>query len=138
MKAQITKQLLLIGAPNHPWRKTLEAAVKPLFSELEAVDETQSYLKGYRKKYDLAIIDATVIAHPEELVTRLQSQLPSARIIVVAAAPSWHQAREVFLAGAMDYAKKTEDKDKLSKLLSDLLEKPWRDAASATGRSQDG
>jgi DNA-binding NtrC family response regulator len=123
MTAHVMKQLLLIGAPKHPWRKILQTAVKP-FAELDVYDEAQSYLKGYKKKYDLVIIDAKEIEHAEEWVARLRSQLPSTRIVVLADAPTWQQAREAFLAGSMDYAKKLVDKDKLSKLLSDLLDKP--------------
>jgi DNA-binding NtrC family response regulator len=123
MKAHMMKQFLLIGAPSHPWRKILQKAVKPR-GELDVFDATQSYLKGYKKAYDLVIIDATAIDHAEEWVARLRSQLPSSRIIVLTAKPTWEQAREALLAGAMDYNVKSNDKDKLSKLLSDLLDKP--------------
>jgi DNA-binding NtrC family response regulator len=123
MTAHMTKLILLIGAPNHPWRKTLQLAVKP-FGELDVYDEAQSYLKRYKKKYDLVIIDATEIKYAEEWVARLRGQLPTTRVVVMADAPTWQQAREAFLAGAMDYAKKLGDKDKLSKFLSDLLDTP--------------
>jgi DNA-binding NtrC family response regulator len=123
MTAHVAKLILLIGTPNHPWRKTLQAAVKPL-GELDVYDEAQSYLKRYRKTYDLVIVDATEIEHPDEWVARLRGQLPAARVVVMADAPTWQQAREAFLAGAMDYAKKLSDKDKLSKFISDLLDTP--------------
>jgi DNA-binding NtrC family response regulator len=120
----MTRQFLLIGAPGRAWSKTLQAAVKPLFGELDVYDKTQGYLNGYKKKYDMVVIDGTEVDHAEEWVARLRSQLPSTRIVVLAARPTWEQAREAFLAGAMDYTEKLSDKDKLSKLLSDLLEKP--------------
>jgi DNA-binding NtrC family response regulator len=123
MKAHVTKKFLLIGSPKHPWRRTLQAAIKPL-GELDASDEAQSYLQKYEKNYDLVLVDASEVEHAEELVARLRSQLPSSRVVVVDAAPTWQQAREAFLAGAMDYFSKTGDEDKLSKLLSDLVKKP--------------
>src|SRR5688500_251620 len=98
MTAHITKNFLLISDPAHPWRKTLQAAVKPL-GDLDVCDETHSYVQGYAKKYDVVIVDATQVKHAEEWVARLRSQLPSSRIMVVAAAPTWQKAREMFLAG---------------------------------------
>lgn len=123
MNAHVRKHFLLIGAPNRPWRKTLQAAVKPL-GELDAYDEADSYTKEYKRKYDLIIIDATEIDHPEEWVARLRGQSPSVRVVVVTDAPTWQQARAAFLAGAMEYASKPFEKDKLSILLSDVLDTP--------------
>jgi DNA-binding NarL/FixJ family response regulator len=56
---------------------------------------------------ELVVIDATYVVNPEEMVDYICKSVPGSKVVVVAASPTWQQARSVFEAGAKDYLSKT-------------------------------
>lgn len=59
--------------------------------------------------YDVIILDAGVINDLPSTISLIRSRNAEARIVVFSSAPHWKQAREVMLAGAVDYAPKLLD-----------------------------
>ena len=73
--------------------------------------------------YDAIIIDATVVENILSLIATIRHQQSTAKIIVAATSPTWTWAREIFLAGATDYIKKTLDKEELLASIRSALNK---------------
>jgi DNA-binding NarL/FixJ family response regulator len=122
------KILLLNGRDDHYWLEALQKAVSALDRALEIVSEAKmKYILWH--DYDLVILKTDVISDLLSIISRIRSQDPEARIVVFSPAPGWKQAREVMLAGAMDYAPKSLDReDVLSTIKKNLARRTtsWR------------
>jgi DNA-binding NarL/FixJ family response regulator len=123
----------VVGSSRQAWRDILKDAVRPL-GELDVCRETETFVQVEKTKYAVVIVDAGEVSHLEELVFRLRGQMPSLRIIVVSASPTWQLARQVFLSGATDYILKYADKRKLSAFLAYILDHPASPADPAIAR----
>jgi len=101
------KKVLVLDSQSDPyWLEILRGAVSALRGAIEVVSATDAQRMRWRD-YDLIILDAGVFSDLLSIIAWILSQDPEARIVVFSPAPSWKQAREVMLAGATDYARKS-------------------------------
>lgn len=56
--------------------------------------------------YDLVILDAGAVGDLVKVISQIRARNAEARIILFSSSPTWEQAREAMLAGAVDYAPK--------------------------------
>ena len=103
------KVLLLDGRDASHWSRALDRAVSKLDGTLEVFDVSSARSVSWQD-YDLLILDAGAIQDLPSTISQIRLQDPEARVVVFSPAPTWKQAREVMLAGAADYARKSLDK----------------------------
>ncbi|MBN1991724.1 MAG: response regulator [Anaerolineae bacterium] len=104
---------LLIGEKTETlWPLVLEQSVLSL-GTLQVISEKQAEQQGIEQEYTAIIIDAGAVDNVAQLVSNLRKMQPASHIIVVTASPTWQRAREVLLAGATDYIRKSFDQDEL-------------------------
>ncbi len=120
---------LLIGGTEMQmqWSLALQQALSPL-GILRIVPEEEAVRAVTQDRYDAAIIDAGAVHDAILLISRVRAQQPELRIVVATASPTWHRAREAFLAGAADYVRKSLNVEKLLSTLNDILIRkrtPW-------------
>ncbi|MBM3272523.1 response regulator [Candidatus Kaiserbacteria bacterium] len=114
--------LLINGSSDNHWEELLQRALGPL-GKLSVIRASNGIVQLY-EKYDVAIVDATVVEEVEFLVSRLRTKQPTCRIVVVTASPTWQRARTAFEAGAIDYIPKSLGQDELKKTFQEILQKP--------------
>ena len=102
--------LLLNGRSDHYWLEVLQRAASALDRVLEIVSEAKMEHIPWRD-YDLIILNAGVISDLLSTISWIRSQNSGARVVVLSPAPTWEQAREVMLVGAIDYAPKSLDRE---------------------------
>lgn len=102
------KSLLVNGKSGQHWLKTLNRVMSLLERDLEIAnvfDKEQIFWRDY----DLIILDASIVKDLVSTIKEICSQHAQARILVFSSAPDWKEARDVILAGAVDYTKKISD-----------------------------
>ena len=112
---------------DHHWCQLLQGALAPLGS-LEIQCEEAALRCLSQNCYDLVIVDASTIRDVLQLVYRLRNHQPGTRIVIVSASPTWLRAREAFRAGAMDYIRKSMNREKARAFFADILARippPW-------------
>jgi DNA-binding response OmpR family regulator len=118
------RTFLLIGdITESQWPLVLQQALSPL-GELHIAREQEAEQAMAQEAYDAIIVDAGAIHHALLLVSRLRAQHPQVRIIVATASPTWRRARQVLQAGAVDYIRKSLNKQELRSLIEAVLELP--------------
>ncbi|HLF29019.1 MAG TPA: hypothetical protein VJG32_22050 [Anaerolineae bacterium] len=128
-----TKRILLLdGRDGSYWMDTLRSAACTLDGAIEVVDEA-SLPDIHWQDYDLVILNSSVSSDLPSTISWIRSQDPTAQIVVFSSAPAWKQAREVMLAGAIDYAHKSLNKEYI---LSTLERNLARQASSRRRRGQ--
>jgi len=116
--------MLLISNPQEShWQSIIRGIVQPLGS-LEITSERDWADRTRHQSYPLIIIDANITTDPAHIVRQLRLIQPEARIVVMADAPTWRQARELFFAGAADYIPKLLSPQKLLVELKQVLYSP--------------
>jgi len=112
---------LLISDRDEPaWSAVLREALTPLGS-LQTILEDKAEAEVLRAHYDLIIIDAAAINQPAQLVSRLRARGPDLRIAVAAVTPTWQETRNVLRAGAVDYFRRSPNKEELLLTIRDIL-----------------
>lgn len=122
-----TRFLLVNGSDDHYWRQVFEAALVPL-GVLRVGREDEAIELILQQTYDLITVDATVVKDVALLVSRIRAQRPDARVVVVTASPTWTRARDAFQAGAIDYVRKSLDREEILSMVKAALVKilpPW-------------
>jgi DNA-binding NtrC family response regulator len=119
-------QFLLIEGSHDPyWSSVLAQVLTPLgYLQVGAANDLVVLLQG--KIYNIIIIDTTGVEHAPQLIECICAEQPSARIIVMTASPTWTRAREAFLAGAIDYTRKSLNPDEIRSVIWSALNKPLR------------
>jgi len=107
---KLKRFLLLDGRDDHHWLRVLQGAASGLDGALEVVSEAEREHIRWRD-YDLIILDAGVVSDLVSTIHWIHLQDSGACVVVLSSAPTWKQAREVMLAGAMDYARKSLDRE---------------------------
>ncbi len=116
---------LLTSPEKVAWAQVLRQALASL-GTLEIVweEEAEEHICQQEGKA-VIIIDAGAVRDAPALVAHLRQKCPTNPIIVATASPTWRRAREVFLAGATDYIRKSwnveEIRDKLKEILDTSL-----------------
>jgi DNA-binding NtrC family response regulator len=114
--------LLIADAADSIWNDILEKALAPLGS-LDVFPESEYLQLPQPKQYDLMIVDAAGAKDVVALVAGLHAQQGHTPIVVVTTSPTWRRAKEVFLAGAIDYIRKSMDPDSLRETFQTILAK---------------
>jgi DNA-binding NtrC family response regulator len=110
--------------PESPWAKTVQDALAPLgqahfATEAEAVTQIGQY------SCDLIIIaSGDIEGEIGSLVQKIHEVKPDVPLVVTTNSPTWRRAREVFLAGATDYIRRTLDKEKILSFYQNVLQNP--------------
>lgn len=81
-------------------------------------------LLAYAEQDDIVVIYAATTARPAATVARLRAERPARRIVVLAANPTWQEARAVFEAGAIDYLPETMNPLEQRRLFAELRRRP--------------
>ena len=114
---------LLIHHPqNQHWVQLIQDTLTPL-ADVQLKTEKESYHLTNLNNYDLIMIDAAIESHVPQLIRHLHAKEPQARLIVMTASPTWRRAREVFRAGAIDYVRKSLDKEEILSTVQGALAK---------------
>ena len=107
---RLKRLLLLDGQDDHHWLRALMGAASALDRALEVASEAEREHIPWRD-YDLIILDAGVVSDLVSTIHWIHLQDSEARVVVLSSAPTWKQAREVMLAGAIDYTRKSLDRE---------------------------
>jgi DNA-binding response OmpR family regulator len=125
---RLKRLLLLDGRDDQHWLRALQRAASALDGTLDVVDEAEREHIRWGN-YDLIILDAGVVSDLVSMIHWIHLQDSEAHVVVLSSAPTWKQAREVMLAGAMDYARKSLNREHvLSTLKRNLTRRapPWQ------------
>lgn len=114
--------LLISGLHDHFWHEVLAEALAPL-GTVQIGTESDAPALIQRADYDLLIIDATAVESVPLLIARLHAQRQNLRIIVATASPTWKRAREAFQAGAIDYIRKSVNREDIRCAVRAALDK---------------
>lgn len=119
----LKKSLLLGGQGGQYWLEALRSAMAALDRELGIASEAEITQIAWCD-YDLVILDAGIVSDLHAVISQIRAYNPEARIVVLSSSPDWKQAREVMLAGGVDYTRKSLDKDYILSTLKKDLAKP--------------
>ncbi len=120
----MAKNLLVISnAPDSAWLQTVGDALQSL-GKLQVASEQEAPVQIKVKDCDLMILDATAISGDiATLVARLHEKQPDMPIVVATTSPTWQRARQVFMAGASDYIRKSFDRERILTSVREVLER---------------
>ncbi len=114
--------ILLINDGNEStWSATLRESLVA-FGRLKIIKDEEAATEIQRAHYDLIIVDATTVQEPVKLVSRLHAYSTSIRFVVTSVTPTWQEAREVFRAGAVDYVRRSIDKEELLSVIQNAFD----------------
>lgn len=100
-------RFLLIGtSAGDPWRQIIATASASL-GVLEIAGEADLSRMVQQQEYEVVVIDAGGVDDIPCLIASFRSQKRPPKIVVATMSPTWKRAREVFLAGATDYIRKS-------------------------------
>lgn len=118
----MTKLILIItNNPDSLWVATVREALTPL-GQVMVVLESDVPQQITARLYDLILIDASTIdTDTAVLINPLHLSQPRTPIVVNTTSPTWRRARDVFMAGATDYVRRTFDKEKILAECQDFL-----------------
>jgi len=117
----MSNDFLLVGSfLDSTWTEVLISALSPI-GQLDTVLESNFSEQIHRKRYSLIIVDASGSRDIIGLVAALRQELPHIPIVIVTASPTWQRARQVFLAGATDYVRKSLNTEKILKTFQTIL-----------------
>lgn len=122
MTTKPSKTLLLSGREDQAWAKHLRTAVEFLDKELVVATETAINDLSW-SDYDLVILDAGAISDVPEVILQVRRRNPATHIIVFSSSPTWEQARETMLAGAVDYSPKVFEHTRILEVIRRALSK---------------
>jgi len=117
-----TNLLLISNVEENYWYQVLRDAVSPSWT-IKISDENTALDFIRENPFDLVIIDATVVNDFTKLIFKIKQTFPDANVVIATATPTWTRARDAFYAGAIDYIRKSSNKDELLYDLQAALEK---------------
>jgi DNA-binding NtrC family response regulator len=115
--------LLIERTKDEHWRNKLTEALAKL-GELHVTKVEEAMNQILDEKYKVVMVDATGEDEVEKVVSRLRTQRPDCRIVVMTASPTWQRARAAFEAGAIDYLPKTLGAEELAQTFEQIRNKP--------------
>jgi DNA-binding NtrC family response regulator len=114
--------MVVSNKPDSPWSDTIRLALSPL-GKPHFITETEIMAQIDTQSYDLIIIaSGDIDGEIGDLVKKLRFSCPETPIIVTTNSPTWRRAKEVFLAGATDYIRRTLDKNKILSFYQEVLQ----------------
>ena len=113
--------LLVTNNPASAWVKAVTQILAQM-GEIRLVWAQDTAVACQEGCYDIALIDTSALAeNAADLVAELADCQDNLPIVVVTTSPTWQRAREVFLAGATDYVRRTFDEEKLRHLCQSAI-----------------
>jgi DNA-binding response OmpR family regulator len=104
------------GQGDRQWVEALRQAVESLGKSFVPID--RAHLENKIQDCELIILDAGAIGDDlGTFVKDIRTSNAQARIVVVSSAPHWKEARQILLAGATDYVRKTNDSETMIDIL---------------------
>jgi DNA-binding NtrC family response regulator len=118
------KQMIVItNYPDSSWLKTVVEALA-FVAQVEAVAEQEVWTAVQKTPYDLILIDTSNInGDVVTLVKEVHQFLPTLPIVVFTTSPTWRRARELFLAGATDYVRRSLEKETILSVCQEAWER---------------
>ena len=109
---------LLVVSPDKAWTEFVVQVVSGF--TLQTTDDLACLPKN---NFDVIVLDASLTTQVAQAVKQIldQDQYEQGKVIVVAADPSWQEARAVLLAGASDYVSKSYHKSDLLNILNEVI-----------------
>ena len=121
--SSLKRSLLVSTGTGDGWLNRLRKAVLALGANVELI--TESEVRNTRLvDFDLVVLDAAATSDLHSMISAIRLQDPEARIVVFSSVDDWKRAREVMLAGAVDYAVKSSDERELVSTLKQCLLRP--------------
>jgi DNA-binding NtrC family response regulator len=115
--------LVISNCQDSAWLQTLKSSFQPL-GQLDITPDHGMLWQIQRQTYSLIIVDAPEVRRDvAQLVGELHQEQPSIPIVVVTTSPTWQRARQIFLAGATDYLRKTLDQEQFLETCCVILKK---------------
>ena len=116
-------RILLIGnLPEDPWRQVIEEASASLGS-LQFAREVDVFRLVRQQDFDVIVIDAENVEDVFLLISSIRILKVDAKIVAVTMSPIWRRAREAFRAGAVDYLRKSMNKEEILSALRGAIDK---------------
>ncbi|MCB8942483.1 MAG: response regulator transcription factor [Ardenticatenaceae bacterium] len=110
----MTKQIIIItNQAVSAWVTAVTEALNP-FGQVTVTLEKDAQAVVQQDDFDLILIDASTIdMDAATLIQSLHLLRPTVPIVVNTLSPTWRRAREAFMAGAVDYIRRSLDKEKI-------------------------
>lgn len=115
-------KFVLISCPqNTPWPSFVRQALAPL-GMVEIIPESDVVERvGQYRCHAVIIIDALTVEDVSGLLSRLRDRCPECPVVVATSSPTWQRARDAFLAGAVDYIRRSWDSKELLNTIKEIL-----------------
>lgn len=123
MISEKARFLLINGSFDPYWTQILTRALEPL-GALQVGAERDADVLLRSTTFDLIIVDTSGVEQVPRLIERIRTEQPDARVVIMTASPTWTRAREAFLAGAIDYTRKSLDPGEIASVIQAALNKP--------------
>lgn len=106
----MTKQIMIItNQKNSAWVKAVTEALIPSGQVTITLEDDAPKMVRLRP-FDLILIDASTIeTDAVTLIKPLHELCPQTPIVVNTLSPTWRRAKEAFMAGAVDYVRRSLD-----------------------------
>jgi DNA-binding NtrC family response regulator len=110
----MTKQIIIItNQTDSAWINAVIEALA-LLGQVTVSLEYEAQAIVQRQSFDLILIDASTIETDDVALIQLLHDLrPTTPIVVNTLSPTWRRAREAFMAGAVDYMRRSLDPEKI-------------------------
>jgi len=119
----LKRSLLVSTGAGDGWLSRLRKAVLALGADVELI--TESEVRNTRlRDFDLVLLDASAINDLQSVISAIRFEVPEVRVIVFSSVDDWKRAREVMLAGAVDYAVKSLNEREIVSTLKRCLLRP--------------
>lgn len=120
----MTKQIIIISNQlESPWLATAIDALQS-FGVSHVFSEENIFNQSSVKLCDLILIDASSInTDLVEMIKQLCRNYYKKPIVVMTNSPTWRRAKEVILAGAVEYTRRTFDRKKIVELCENAIKR---------------
>ena len=110
----MTKQIIIItNQTESVWVNAVIEALA-LLGQVTVSLENEAQAAVQRQVFDLILIDASAIETDAAVLIQLLHDLrPTTPIVVNTLSPTWRRARQAFMAGAVDYMRRSLDPEKI-------------------------
>jgi DNA-binding NarL/FixJ family response regulator len=109
---------MLVVSPDEAWTAFVVQLVRGFATQ--TTDDLACLPTNY---FDIIVLDASLTTQVAQAVRQIldKAQFQQSKVIVVAADPSWQEARAALLAGASDYMSKSYHEGDLLNTLNEVI-----------------
>jgi len=122
--AILMKQVMVVtNYPDSSWL-TMVVEALTMVAQVTAVPEEGVATAVQKTRYDLFLIDTSNInGDVVTLVKEIHQLFTTLPVVVFTTSPTWRRARELFLAGATDYVRRSLEKETILSVCQEVWEK---------------